>query len=113
MSEIESKKSDHVCDECGAIYASKNGLKNHIKSVHINSKDHVCQICGYATIYMSRLKNHEREVHQKLKDFICKECGTAFAQNSGLQTHINREFIKEQKMFDVKDVGNHSTIMQN
>ena len=83
------KKTLHkfICNDCGAFYNTKQGLKLHINGVHLKLKPHECDQCEKSFSQKPHLKSHVEMVHQKLKPFKCKYCKYSFAHNSNLKKH--------------------------
>ena len=65
--EIEVKPKDFVCNfnECEASFTSKQGLKRHIDTKHLNLKPHKCTDCPSAFTKKALLQYHMNEVHLK------------------------------------------------
>ncbi|XP_078042523.1 uncharacterized protein LOC144472931 [Augochlora pura] len=76
----------YLCDLCSKTFASKSGLRFHLKS-HIGEKPHSCQHCGKRFAIPSYAKRHER-IHTAEKQFVCHVCSAAFASSNGLRYHL-------------------------
>lgn len=76
----------YLCDVCSKTFASKSGLRFHLKS-HIGAKPHLCRYCGKGFAIPSYAKRHER-THTGEKRFVCQFCSAAFASSNGLKYHL-------------------------
>ena len=76
----------YLCDVCSKTFASKSGLRFHLKS-HIGAKPHLCRHCGKGFAIPSYAKRHER-IHTGEKRFVCQFCSAAFASSNGLKYHL-------------------------
>ncbi|KAG7211115.1 hypothetical protein KM043_010441 [Ampulex compressa] len=76
----------YLCDVCSKRFASKSGLRFHLK-MHDGSKPHVCQFCDKRFAIPSYKKRHER-IHTGGKRLVCHVCSAAFASSNGLKYHL-------------------------
>lgn len=77
------------CDICNTVLKSKDGIRQHMRIVHIKiGKRFKCDQCGLAFYARSDVKMHHKIVHLKIRDFICAECGKSFKQKYHLKNHM-------------------------
>ena len=76
----------YLCDVCSKTFASKSGLRFHLK-LHIGAKPHLCRHCGKGFAIPSYAKRHER-IHRSEKLFVCQFCSALFASANGLKYHL-------------------------
>lgn len=91
----EINKDKFECKDCDKKFSTNDGLKNHIKQVHLKIKDFVCNECGYSCSFKGVLKEHIKMIHNKIKNFVCKDCDYSCSNNSDLRKHIKRCTGKE------------------
>ena len=76
----------YLCDVCSKTFASKSGLRFHLKT-HDGAKPHLCRYCGKGFAIPSYAKRHEG-IHTGEKRFVCQFCSAAFASANGLRFHL-------------------------
>ena len=81
------EKIESVCDQCGQVCTSFEGLRSHVRRVHLKTRKHACHICSRKFHASSEKREHIRIVHEKNKDFICEHCGRAFGTANQLENH--------------------------
>ena len=74
------------CLLCKAKYSLKQSLKNHIMSVHENTRPHKCSMCDFAANLKDILNSHIKSVHEE-KKFKCHVCDAKFTIKSSLNDH--------------------------
>nr|CAG4646004.1 EOG090X0POW [Lynceus sp. MCZ IZ 141354] len=78
------------CVECGATFVRKEGLLNHLKSIHnLDSSIFPCPHCPKTFRLESLLRRHTK-THLQLserKSFICPDCSLTFISRKGLVFH--------------------------
>ena len=75
-----------VCEVCGAILESRQGLKLH-RMMHTGEKNFLCTFCGQKFRKKYTLELHMR-IHTDEKPHECKYCGKSFRQSSTLAVHM-------------------------
>ncbi|XP_078608388.1 uncharacterized protein LOC144880201 isoform X2 [Branchiostoma floridae x Branchiostoma japonicum] len=77
------------CPHDGCTYAStfKQGLTDHIQSVHKADKSIVCEECGFATTTEKLIKWHKRRKHSAEKPHKCDQCNYATTWQPHLVRH--------------------------
>lgn len=76
----------YLCDICSKTFASKSGLRFHLKS-HNAVKSYPCRYCGKRFVIPSYTKRHEK-IHAGDKRFVCQFCSATFASSNGLKYHL-------------------------
>lgn len=79
-------KMPYLCDICSKTFASKSGLRFHLKS-HDAIKSYPCRYCDKRFVIPSYTKRHEK-IHTGDKPFICQYCSATFASSNGLKYHL-------------------------
>lgn len=54
---FKAKNAMPTCG-CGKTFSTKENLRQHIVTIHMNIKNHTCPVCGKKYPYPSRLMNH-------------------------------------------------------
>lgn len=54
---FKAKNTMPTCG-CGKTFSTKENLRQHIVTIHMNIKNHTCPVCGKKYPYPSRLMNH-------------------------------------------------------
>ena len=75
------------CLLCKAKYSMKQSLKNHIMSVHENTRPHKCPMCDFAANLKDILNSHIKSVHGGNR-FKCHVCDGKFTIKSSLNNHM-------------------------
>ena len=95
--ESHRKQTADKCEECGKVFNTKTGLKQHMMSKHnIGDKKFSCEHCSYAAYYRGHLERHTKEKHEKMKNHTCEQCGYASFLKSNVKKHIETVH-KDQK----------------
>ncbi|XP_050588962.1 zinc finger protein 846-like isoform X2 [Bombus affinis] len=76
----------YLCDICSKTFASKSGLRFHLKS-HDAVKSYPCRYCDKRFVIPSYTKRHEK-IHTGDKRFVCQFCSATFASSNGLKYHL-------------------------
>ena len=82
------------CTECQSSFAYKVLLQDHVNAKHLKSKPFKCDQCSYSASSKTNLDKHDKYVHQKLRPHNCSDCGKTFLNKSGLQVHVNVVHLK-------------------
>jgi hypothetical protein len=82
------------CKECNKTYTSREGLRLHIRNVHLDDKQYICEICNLRFVRGGDLKVHSIRVHTPMDLRPCRclvaGCGKSFATISELTRHNKR-----------------------
>lgn len=82
-----------ICDYCGKVYSTKNGLKKHMHRTHLKheldhlnsgSNQHICSKCNRKMYNETYRRNHER----RCSTHLCSYCGKHFKNSTNLKIHI-------------------------
>ncbi|KAJ8708178.1 hypothetical protein PYW08_010544 [Mythimna loreyi] len=83
---LEERQPSFFCDICSKGYATKNGLRTHLKTDHGFGTVLSCNWCGKKFDAKSRLNNHIVK-HTKARNFHCSHCGGKFVTQAALVYH--------------------------
>jgi KRAB domain-containing zinc finger protein len=76
-----------VCDSCGDLFRTRQGLERHIASKHQSERKFTCAACGKSFKKLQILKTHE-ETHNPIKIYVkCEMCCTML-QMKYLKNHM-------------------------
>ena len=84
------------CNDCNAVYSSKDSLKMHTNTVHKKLR-YRCEICNYEATQATHLLSHKKSIHQGVK-YPCNDCGKEFTQRSHMKTHVNTVHLGKTKL---------------
>eukprot|EP00092_Neocalanus_flemingeri_P042042 GFUD01045793.1.p1 GENE.GFUD01045793.1~~GFUD01045793.1.p1 ORF type:complete len:326 (-),score=56.87 GFUD01045793.1:19-996(-) len=102
----------YLCNSIDCEYKSKtkNGLKRHIKVMHLNLVSYNCKQCDYATKFSQSLNAHVLGVHDKI-DHFCKFCDFKSTHKTTIYQHIKRVHENKEKQkcpdCDYQSASNH------
>ena len=90
------EKISPLCDICGKVYKSQEGLKSHRHDVHDKLKPFECTICMAKFSRQPHLAEHVANVHEGKKEFKCPEtdCNKSFGYKGKLKVHIRTVHLK-------------------
>jgi hypothetical protein len=104
------------CKECNKNYTTREGLRLHIRNVHLDDKKHVCDICNVRFVRGGDLKLHSIRVHAPMDLRPCKclveGCGKSFACVSELTRH-NKRHNKKKSNSKAPNTTRNSMRQQN
>lgn len=85
---IHSDERKFSCEECGATFKLKGGLRAHRRLMH--SKDNLknCGECSKQFLNAAALNNHIAVVHRGERNHTCAVCGRTYAYRKHLIRHI-------------------------
>ena len=75
------------CTECGKIYKSPAGLKDHFIIRHGEGKPLQCNQCYKRFGGKEKLEKHMR-VHSNIPPLTCNQCGKSFQRRNHLRGHL-------------------------
>ncbi|XP_022222046.2 zinc finger and SCAN domain-containing protein 12 [Drosophila obscura] len=78
------------CQICGAWLKGMTGLKQHMKSIHVESAgEHRCHICSKVSPNARALRRHIYHNHECERKFKCTMCEKAFKRPQELKEHTS------------------------
>ncbi|XP_037715326.1 transcription factor grauzone [Drosophila subpulchrella] len=78
------------CQICGAWLKGMTGLKQHMKSIHVESAgEHRCHICAKVSPNARALRRHIYHNHECERKFKCTMCEKAFKRPQELKEHTS------------------------
>ena len=85
---MSSKKQRKLypCEVCPFVLHNQSDLRDHILSVHLNTKKYQCEICDNILSTEAGLRIHTREMHFKKKR--CGLCDYASATPTRMRLHV-------------------------
>ena len=83
--------------ECGKSYSSNKALKDHVKTVHVDTTVHSCHICGKQLRDKYKLKYHMM-VHTDKRNFKCGYCPAQFKGRENLRKHVTKVHHKNESL---------------
>ena len=94
--DVKEMPKNYVCNfkDCEASYKSKNGLKLHIDSKHLNLKPFSCTECQSTFTQKHALQRHINVQHLNWRPHNCSDCPSVFSSAEKLQNHINAVHLK-------------------
>lgn len=81
------QKKPFECELCGKVFATKQGMKNHLYA-ELNLRKYVCEICGKRYNWWMGLKEHSIMNHGE-KEFVCAFCGKDFPTKKRCRDHLS------------------------
>ena len=83
------------CTECQSTFAQKDGLQRHINAAHLKLKPFKCDQCSYSASSKYNLNEHSfSHFHQDLRPHKCSDCGKSFVRKNKLKIHIDAVHLK-------------------
>ncbi|TDG50830.1 hypothetical protein AWZ03_002819 [Drosophila navojoa] len=78
------------CQICGAWLKGMTGLKQHMKSIHVESAgEHRCHVCSKVSPNARALRRHIYHNHECERKFKCTMCDKAFKRPQELKEHTS------------------------
>ncbi|EDW02312.1 transcription factor grauzone [Drosophila grimshawi] len=78
------------CQICGAWLKGMTGLKQHMKSIHVESAgEHRCHVCSKVSPNARALRRHIYHNHECERKFKCTMCHKAFKRPQELKEHTS------------------------
>ena len=95
------------CPYCEHTAVSVEQVKDHIRSVHGESKHMKCELCGFVALSIRSLKSHmkrhvndQRFVQQPLEQYKCNLCGYVCHHLPSLKSHMWRHAADEHYSYE-------------
>lgn len=85
--EAKTRRKSFECELCGKLFATKQGMKNHLYA-ELNLRKYVCEICGKRYNWWMGLKEHSIMNHGS-KEFVCAFCGKDFPTKKRCRDHLS------------------------
>jgi KRAB domain-containing zinc finger protein len=101
---VSRKEKTHKCDTCGKMFARRDGLTEHIRTVHNKIARLSCPYCKYRTDNQGHLTRHI-STHTGEKQFKCTQCDYTGAQKQHLLHHIYRQHTNKTYRCQYKKCG--------
>jgi len=83
---VKSTNGKFPCDQCNKHFATKQGLKVHIQSIHEGVK-YACNQCDKQFIQPVHLATHIQSKHEGVK-YPCNQCNYQATLHGSLITHL-------------------------
>ena len=83
-----------ACPACGALFANRVKLLDHLKRQQRGDEGFVCTNCNKSFATERLLKNHMRS---HINHYTCPDCGMAWPTPSSLATHIKYRHSKSRE----------------
>ena len=100
-------RDQYICKDCGSVFLSRGGFRNHQSYVHLGrykrkgiiggkSKSYPCPDCGKILFSQRRLKEHIQKQHEKNAPFECDQCKSSFINARNLRNHKNQVHTRQK-----------------
>ena len=116
LSSLKDHKRKHHCQKPFVIkhceycdYSTKNSLKKHVNSVHLNIKPVQCEVCDKKLRSNIQLKLHIRSVHQKKTE----QCDICFKYVRSLRQHKKCQHKKANCKYCDKQFDKYNAMDRN
>uniref|UniRef100_A0A2M4BWP9 Putative c2h2-type zn-finger protein n=1 Tax=Anopheles marajoara TaxID=58244 RepID=A0A2M4BWP9_9DIPT len=83
---IHTRERVFLCDECGAEFASSQGLAQHAL-IH-KDREFECDVCGSRFSRKAYLRLHLENVHKPKLNYKCDICDRTFVTEAMMQQHL-------------------------
>uniref|UniRef100_K1RWU2 C2H2-type domain-containing protein n=1 Tax=Magallana gigas TaxID=29159 RepID=K1RWU2_MAGGI len=96
----EHKISEHTkeykfkCGQCEKDFLSRTRFKSHLL-LHLNEKPFACNKCTKAYVHKKDLQKHKLVQHDEGEKFKCDDCNSFFSYKSTLKRHIEAKHKKD------------------
>ncbi|XP_014679616.1 PREDICTED: zinc finger and BTB domain-containing protein 17-like [Priapulus caudatus] len=83
------EKRAHVCEECGARYASVGSLRAHALRHRGDGAAAKCERCGFTSASRQSVAQHAARVHaeNRQRSFVCEICGHGYYDRNTMLQH--------------------------
>lgn len=81
-------RSPYVCEDCGASFVWKHGLRRHRLVVEMGKRDYKCEYCQRRFGERGNLVKHIRYTHLRLRPFACTVCQARFSKRDHCRRHM-------------------------
>ncbi len=92
-----SLMESYKCQECGKVYMSYTGFKDHIRR-HQGQFRHRCPVCGEGFMNLNQFQGHVNR-HGNLRPFSCPICEKTFSQPNNAKQHLRMVHKVNPKLF--------------
>ncbi|CAG0885567.1 unnamed protein product [Darwinula stevensoni] len=82
----DQSRTGHICPHCNKLFAKKDTLMVHIRSIHTGERPFHCPHCTKTFAARSKLNVHLQDHDDK--NHICPECGKIFRRWDLLEKHL-------------------------
>jgi len=89
FNQVADKKKPFSCQYhlCNRTFASKYGVRYHMKTFHEGKQPFNCNICDAKFTTKHGMRGHVAAIHEGKKPFKCNICNTEFASKWCMETH--------------------------
>ena len=85
---LQGTPAQHNCYICDKAYLTLNGLRRHMKHIHLEEDSiFTCPICDKDIKYKDNLDRHMKEVHGEEKKYACPDCSATYRRKEDLDQH--------------------------
>ena len=79
---------DHICSECGEVFESIKGMKQHFGKLHSKVRPSRCAVCSKRFRNKYALKIHVKQVHEESSRVVCSNCNIVFFNIYSMKRHL-------------------------
>lgn len=91
-------KKKHLCSDCNKMFATKQELNFHIKSVHTNT----CIVCHKIFYRQDEFDAHDLQACIRAVQTICNKCSKVFRSKAALDEHFQDKHSEENQGYTRK-----------